>query len=160
MNNLFQVIRLKNNASFIREINQSNLDILNEMGQNLLHESIAFNNEEAALELINRGIKLDVQDKNGQTPLHFAADYEKIEICRAILKKDAEVNIKDKFGNNALWKAVFNGQRTKYYDIVNLLLEYGADANNVNNAGRTPIDFAKQVGYKDLVAILENKLKK
>jgi len=137
--------------------NDLGLNVLNVCKQNLLHTAIADQNNETALDLINKGIDINAKDFKGRTPLHFAAAYNNLVISKVLLEKGAEVNLRDQYGNNPLWTAVFEGQKIKYYDLVILLLDYDADVYNVNNAGKTSIDFAKQVGYTNLIEILERK---
>jgi len=141
--------------------NESAIDInaTDDYKRNALFASITDGNEATAIDLINRGIALNTQDSNGQTPLHFCALYNNYNIAKAIAEKGADVNLKDKHGNNPLWTAVFNGQKSKDYGIVRLLLRYGADTHSINNVNKTPLDFARQVGYTDLIEILEGKLK-
>ncbi|TRW21438.1 ankyrin repeat domain-containing protein [Flavobacterium zepuense] len=134
------------------------INTLDDYKRNALFGAIINGNEAAAINLINRGIALNAQDSNGQTPLHFCALYSNYNIARAILDKGTDVNLKDNYGNTPLWTAVFNGQKSKDYGIVKLLLSHGADAHSINNVNKTPLDFARQVGYTDLIKILEGKL--
>lgn len=124
----------------------------NEFGQTLLHEAVANSQIDIAEILINSGININQQDNNGQTPLHYTAIYYSIEIARKILSNGGNANIRDKWGNNALWTAVFNAKGR--YELVELYIHYNADANNINNAKKTPLDFAKQINDAKLLDIL------
>lgn len=131
------------------------MDELNDSQQNLLHIAIARGNDEIALDLIKSGININHQDINGQTPLHFAAAYNNFLIAKSLIENDAQINTRDVYGNNPLWTAVVNGQRIKFYDLVNLLVDNKADVNNINNSDRTVLYIARQLGYQDLIEILE-----
>jgi len=62
-----------------------------------------------------------------------------INSVRSVLEKDTSgINVADKKGNTPL----LNALSIRYYDIVPLLLHYGADVNPVNNDGKTPLYYA------------------
>lgn len=124
----------------------------NEYGQNLLQEAIGYCREDIAIDLINKGIDINHQDKKGWTPLHFCAQYSNTTIAEVLLQKGAKVNIVDIYGNNPLWYAVFNAHDD--YKIIKLFMEYGADATTKNNAMRSPLDFARQIGDEVMIEIL------
>lgn len=44
----------------------------------------------------------------------------------------------------------------RYYDMVELFMKYAPDVISKNNAGRSSIDFAKQVGDEKLMNMLQN----
>lgn len=154
---IYKIIEEKDFKSYQEIIENINIDLLNESNQNLLHFAISRGNIEVSHDLIRRGININAQDFKGQTPLHFAAGYNNFVIAKDLVDNGAIIDIRDNYGNTALWTAVFNGQRIKYYDVILLLVKSNANVNNVNNANKTPLDFAKQVGYDDLIQILENK---
>jgi len=135
------------------EIRHVDIDIVNSYDQNLLQEAIAYKREAISYDLINRGINLNHLDEQGRTALHYCAVYHAFDVAKAILDKGCDVNIRDQNGNNALWVAVFNARGV--YDIVELFVKHGADITNKNNAGRTPLDFAKQIEDNDLVKTLQ-----
>lgn len=62
------------------------------------------------------------------------------------------MNIVDIYGNNPLWYAVFNAHDD--YKIIELFMEYGADTTTKNNAMRSPLDFARQIGDDVVIEIL------
>ncbi|WP_408007767.1 hypothetical protein [Rossellomorea aquimaris] len=64
-----------------------------------------------------------------------------------------DINQRDKYGNSPLWTAVFNC-KGRYYDMVKLLLQYNPYSVTKNKAGRSPLDFAKQVGNEKLISWL------
>lgn len=89
----------------------------------------------------------------GQTALHGICNYPSIEVAKDILEHGGNINIRDKYGNNALWTAVFNC-KGRYYDMVELFMKYNPDVKTKNNAGRSPLDFAIQVGDDKLIKLL------
>ena len=127
-----------------------NKDSINEFGRNLLQEAISSCKNGIAIDLINKGIDINHQDYKGLSPLHFCTQYNNITIAELLLQKGAKVNMIDIYGNNPLWYAVFNGD----YHLVKLLIKYGANAQNKNNAMRSPLDFAKQIEDTEMTTIL------
>lgn len=153
MSDVFQAVRLNDVYVYNQLIAEIDINVLNENGQNLLHEAIAHSNTLLGLDLISRKIDINHQDVNGQTPLHFAAMYNSYELAEVIIKKGGNVNIKDIHQNNALWTAVFNAKGK--YEIVRLYTEARGSANSKNASQRSPLDFAKQINDEVLIALLE-----
>lgn len=95
---------------------------------------------------------MNQQDRNGQTPIHFAAAHSNVALARAIVESGADLSIKDAHGNTPLWTAVFNAKG--HYDIVETLVKNGADADTKNNAGKSPLAFARQIHDERLLSLL------
>jgi ankyrin repeat protein len=130
--------------SVLREL--SDVNIRNADDENLLHVAIAYSNNDAAVELIHQGVDVNAQDRTGRTPLHYAGAYQNAMVARQILEHGGDLEILDEHGNSPLWTAVFNAKGN--YDVVNVLIERGAakTAYLKNKHGRSPIDFAAQIG--------------
>lgn len=152
--NLFQAIRLKDISTYKNLIGKVDINLIDEDGQNLLHEAISHDNTDVAIDLIDRGINLNTTDINGQTPLHFSAQYNNLKVASEIIRKGGDINIKDIHGNNPLWTAVFNARGK--YEFVRLLMKHGANTTTKNKAGRSALDFASQIKDDTLIAILAN----
>jgi|AntDeeMinimDraft_5_1070356.scaffolds.fasta_scaffold06649_5 ankyrin repeat protein len=79
---------------------------------------------------------------------------EKIRVVKKMLKRGVNVNEKDgELGNTALPYAMFTGN----FDLVNLLLNYGADPFLENKKGYNAIDAARLIGKKEIVRLLVSK---
>ena len=80
-----------------------------------------------------------------------------IEEIEADLKENKHnrdyINMVDKDGNNALMNAISYSRCT---DIIELLIELGANIDVVNGHGSTLLMYAKQYGYTDIVKLLNN----
>lgn len=152
---IFQIVRHEPPEKISSIIGSITINQLNNHGQNLLHEAIAYQKPVIAHLLISNSIDIDQQDENGQTPLHYAAVYNDAKTAELILQNGGEVNIADKHGNQPLWTAVFNAR--KHYDLVNLLLEYGADPHHKNKYDMSPLDFAYRINDEELVKLLQTK---
>lgn len=134
------------------------IELINEKsdGSSLLHYAISGNNFDISSFLIEKGIDINMKNADGQTALHLICMNQDLEVAEKLLQKGIDVDIKDKYGNNALWVAVFNC-KGKNYKMVELLMNYNPDILNKNKAGRSPLDFAKQVGNERLINILTRK---
>jgi len=139
---------------FQSKFSQNDINKKSNMGSSLLHHAIAGRNYDIADFLLRNGIEVNLTNTDGQTPLHYISKFSDITIARAILEKGGDINIRDKYGNNALWTAVFHC-KGKYYDIVELFMQDKPDVLTKNKAGRSPLDFAMQIGNSRLIALLQ-----
>jgi serine/threonine protein kinase len=92
--------------------------------------------------LMKHGAKMNpnFQDELGQTFLHKV---KSVELARLIIANGVDINIKDKSNNTALHLAVFRQD----YELVDLLLQHGANANILNGEKKLPINLAIDIGY-------------
>ncbi|XP_057864709.1 potassium channel AKT1 [Cryptomeria japonica] len=131
-------------------------------------------------QLLNRGIDPNEADFSGRTPLHIAAARGFMDCVRLLLSFGADVNSKDEDGSFPLWEAILgrhelvakflseNGasldSNTGSFlcmavekgslDILNDLIQYGADPNSICKDGRTALHVAVTDGNLDMVKIL------
>lgn len=151
---IFQDVRFGGLDDYRSYIDKIDINILDKNSSNLLHAAISYKKPKIALDLISRGINVNQQGNKGMTPLQYAIEHNQPELVHAIINAGGEVNIRDSYGNNALWTAVFNARGN--YELVKLILENGGDAFTKNKAGRSPLDFANQIGNNDLVKLLNS----
>lgn len=149
---IFDIVRFNDLDEYLSSINESNINLLNTDRQNLLQEAIANDADKIALDLIEKGIELNTQDNNGQTALHYVALYKNSVLAVSILDNGGNIDVLDKYGNSPLWTATFNARGN--YEIVKIFLTYGAKPLAKNNSGRSPLDFARQIGDKTLIDLL------
>lgn len=149
---LFNAVRNESIDTIDLHALKDNLNLINEFGQNLLHEAIAHGNDEVGMTLIELGIDLNHQDSKGQGPLHYAAARNQLQIVEKILSQGGDVAVIDSFGNQPLWTAVFNARGD--YRTVSALLICGAEPAHRNKAGRSPRDFAQQIQDHALTELL------
>lgn len=95
---------------------------------------------------------VDAEDKDRRTPLHWAAWAGKCGTVEELLHLGAKVDAQDKIGRTPLYGAAGGGFR----DVVDKLLLRGADKSLSGGKNHeTPLDRARQKGYKDVISSLE-----
>ena len=104
--------------------------------------------------LLAHGADIDHQDRNGWSALHVAVQTGNLDTVELLLRHGASVSLLDVYGNAPLWRAVFDANGS--YELVRVLLSHKADAHVKNKAGRSPVDFAVEVGDDSLVTILKD----
>jgi uncharacterized protein len=153
--NAFQLIRLGQVERLEERLSDNQLFSMNEEGQNLLHEAVAYNQIKIGEILIREGIEINHRDKSGSTPLHYAAIHRNPAFAKLLLENGADPNLIDEHGNGPLWAAVFNAKGS--YSVVEMLLNAGADPTHPNHHAKSPIDFAAQIKDSALQSLLTQR---
>jgi ankyrin repeat protein len=94
---LARAIRM-HDATLVKRLSGSDLTLRDEDGQSLLHEAVAYDNLQAAVELVQRGIDVNAADKNGQTPLHYCGIHQRAEIADVILTHGGDCRLRPRTG--------------------------------------------------------------
>jgi ankyrin repeat protein len=97
--------------------------------------------------------------KHGSSPLHELCSAKSVieyqyEAIQLLLKYGADPNAEDSFGNSPLIKHCWILRDGKSVKIAQLLLEHGANVNQVEINGHTALCFAQQLNEPDLADFL------
>ncbi|MGV2433346.1 MAG UNVERIFIED_CONTAM: ankyrin repeat domain-containing protein [Rickettsiaceae bacterium] len=103
-------------------------------------QSIESGNVEELSKAIKSGMNILNKNPEGKTPIALACANGNYEVVKCLLTLLTETNTKKALDNKnmALHIAASKG----YYQIVDLLLEHGADVNAKNASGRTALHLA------------------
>lgn len=151
---IFTLAKFGDLEAFIKKFSKEDINKKSENGSGLLHYAISGNKFDIVEFLINKNIDINMTNSDGQTALHLICVNPNIDVAKKLLEKGIDINIRDKYDNNAMWTSVFNC-RGKNYEMVRLLMKHKPDILTKNKAGRSPIDFAKQINDGILLEILE-----
>lgn len=104
---------------------------------------------------LSHGADLTSTDRYDGTALIAASQHGNVEVVKLLLQKGIAVDHVNQLGWTALLEAVILGDGgTRYDEIVQLLIDAGADANLADREGVTPTRHARERGYKSMVKIL------
>ena len=119
-----------------------------------LWDGVYKNNYKKVEEAFNEGADVNMKNDNGVWFLLVASGHGNARMVNLLLEKGIDVNITDDYNynnnNTALSTAVINAK----YDVVELLIEKGADINKENNKGDTPLIHAIRFKDYDIVQLL------
>jgi ankyrin repeat protein len=120
-------------------------------GKTLLIAAAAAGHEEVVEYLLKRGASPNETDDKGWTALMCSVAFCKPKVCMILLSEpDIDVNISHGGGGTALFLAAHSGLG----DVVNRLIELGADIHKSNIAGFTPVMMAVDGGNPDIAKVL------
>jgi len=102
---------------------------------------------------LNKGAGVNHADNTGNTALILNAKHQCYKkVMKELVNAGADINATDNKGNNALYYALRYGSQ----ECASFLLKKGADYQNVNNQGITPLQVAVEHGYAGLLPLMDN----
>ena len=104
------------------------------------------------------GADVNKTDRYGWTPCHGAARHNHVDVVRCLVSElAADANKRDDDGSTPCLVAV----RHNHAHVVRCLVsELGADANQADNDGHTPRKVAEERGYNEMVAVIDDWMKR
>jgi len=102
--------------------------------QNSLHQAVLAKDFEEVKKILQDTSTINLSDKLGRTPLHYAAFNGDIEIAKLLLGKGANIDATDR---SKQWTPLFFAIFMKHEDMVNLLINEGADQTLKDKFSRT-----------------------
>ncbi|QQR49170.1 ankyrin repeat domain-containing protein [bacterium] len=115
-----------------------------------LHIAAKYGHTECVRELLNAGASVSAWSNN-DTPLHCAAQFGHLKCLKALLNGGAKVNAHDPHSTN--WTPLHYAALNGHLDCVMALVINGAIILP-DTLKQTPVDFARQYGYHEIVNYL------
>jgi len=103
-----------------------------------LHEACKFGNMKAVVEFLQKDVPADIKDAKGISPIGYAIGGNHLEIVKVLMKMKADPHNVDGAHNSGLHYAAGYGRK----ELVEFLINSGADANKANAQGQTPMQVA------------------
>lgn len=131
-------------------------------GSSLLQEAISVKKWDIAMDLVQRGINVNIQDNHGNTALHYLCSKpECIQLAEKILEAGGNPNIYNDANMTPLYSMVadMNGNYINSgakYEMIELLLKYGADKTLKCVDGNTSMDVAEIIWDKRAIELLKS----
>lgn len=126
------------------------LDQQDKDGVTQLHIAASNGDMEVVAELLNAGANPNIATRKGLTAFYFAAKHNNHVIMNQLVNNSNFE--KNKIETSPLYHAAYFGN----IDIVNLLLQVGADPNAKNIAGNTLLHMAASNGHIEVLQVLLN----
>ncbi|GEN69901.1 MULTISPECIES: ankyrin repeat domain-containing protein [Chryseobacterium] len=111
---------------------------------------------ELVILFLDNGARFDLYNRYNGTALIPACERGYVETVKVLVKaKGFPINHVNRLGWTALMEAVILGNGTrKYQEIVQILKDNGADINIPDHSGKTPLEHAESLGFKEIAEIL------
>lgn len=130
------------------------IDARDRAGRTALMYAVVEGELEKAKELIRSGADVNATDKHDWTALHFATQNYSIEFVKLLLESGAIVEAEDSNGNTPLSNAVFQC-RDRDGEVIQILLQAGANKHHKNKYGVSPTDLATTIANYDVAQYLK-----
>jgi len=151
---LMKALHKRVDVSILRSLiaRGANVNARSKNGNSALLEATGVGDVRTILQLLEYGAEVNVCDQEKFTPLHKAIQEPSRALIKALLVHGAKIDAINKYGDTPLTICVRGGSRP---DIVEVLIEYGANVNHRNNAGETALSLAKKQNYTKTIQLLE-----
>jgi ankyrin repeat protein len=149
----------KNNVDTVKALIEQGADI--NIQNNNKDNVLLYAGAEGLLEIvklaIQAGADTTITNRFGGTALIPASDRGHVDIVEELLtNSDTDVNHLNNLHWTALLEAVILGNgKENYQEIVQLLVDHGADVNITDKDGVTPLEHAEKRGFKEIERILK-----
>ncbi len=158
------VVAVKGCSELLAPLMEAGADIMaaDHAGRTPLHHAAMNNHKKLVGELVKLGAKVNATDAMGETPLHAAARRFKVDTARQLIADGAKADARSETGATPLIIAASQGPSEPEVDtlltaLAEVLLDNGAAVNATDQAGFTPLHYAKLKGRTKLAALLEQR---
>jgi ankyrin repeat protein len=98
--------------------------------------------------LLDHGADVNAQDCERWAPLHSAADWGQLQALKMLIERDADIHIRAEFGISPLHLAASPWIKHDQVDIMQVLLDHGADPSARDDDNSTPLHHSSWWGKK------------
>lgn len=133
----------------------ADLNASDDSGVNALMEAAAYGSADVVEFLLDQGSDINVSDHHGRSVLHRAVMNKRVEESRTMMARD--LKYKSSVGIGLMRQIAgsrLQHDATKASDVVNLLLERGAQVSAPDSDDSTPLHLAAERGLVAVVATL------
>ena len=131
-------------------LQEQTIAVSDDRGRSLLHWAVACKRQEIVRYLVEKGIDINQADHEGKTATYVAVQYQNEAYFDLMKSLQANSGWIKKQGPLLLERAILN-ESTLF---VKKLIEAGADINQVNQRGSTPLEIAQRIGASEISQIL------
>ena len=107
--------------------------------------------------MLEYGANVNIENVWGRTALHFASRYGFTDIVTTLVKNGAIVNANN---DHSRQPPLFSAIEYNHKDVVQVLLEHGADIKLKNGDNLTPLEYAEKLRKSEIAKILRIQLRK
>ncbi|MDD3740896.1 MAG: ankyrin repeat domain-containing protein [Bacteroidales bacterium] len=128
-NDMFNLLKIQNPRFDFLTVDKTT--VLHSYAQNGLIEPVSYIVD-------NKKVDINSKDRSGGTALLYAVDHNHYEVAKYLLENGAVQSY------GWLVYPIHDAVENSNFEMVKLLVEYGADVNCKNGEGETPLGYAKQ----------------
>ncbi len=152
-NTLLHIAAMNGSVPFAEYLlsKEANINAVNTQLNTPLHESILNKKDDISRVLIEKGCGLNIRDNLGRTPLHLAAQRNSKSIVELLIAKGADIESETDSKLTPLHYAVL---MTDNYEIVEYLIEKGANVNPPDHFGKLPLNSAAYHRSRRMIDLL------
>ena len=127
------------------------IDAVDSNGKSALHFAIDLLTSEIVTALVTKGANPNIRDKSGWTPVDYAIGHNNIDAISALLQSSYQLDCVQKLLAHEIPIQLACEESTT--EVVDVLIQYGADVNRKHN-GMTPLMVACKRGHYGIVQCL------
>ena len=92
--------------------------------------------------LLNHEADVNAQDNRSYAPIHSAAAWGRLGVVRMLIECNADIGLRGEFGRTPLHFAACRHDNDDHVGVMQLLLDHGANPNELDNDGSAPLHYS------------------